>query len=138
MDKGKKEFFYSTVAKLLYIAKKRARPDVLMVVSFLSTRIRESSIEDWNKLVRLVAYLDGTRQLKAWRNVSTSRSVHRCELRGTRRFQGTHWMFYLTGYRISFRQIFEAEAGGEEFYRSGAHRDRGRLGASAVDAQLFC
>jgi hypothetical protein len=50
------------VAKLLFVAK-RARPDILLTVSFLTTRVRDPDYDDWKKLVRLLAYLKGTGEL---------------------------------------------------------------------------
>jgi hypothetical protein len=44
------------VAKLLYLAK-RGRPDILLDVNFLSTRV---TIEDWGKLDRIIKDLRGT------------------------------------------------------------------------------
>ena len=55
-----KERFHSTVAKLLYLAM-RVRPDIFLAVYFLSTRVREPSVEDSsNKLNRVLGYLKGT------------------------------------------------------------------------------
>jgi len=62
LDKERKEKFHSIVAKLLYMAK-RARPDILTAVSFLTTRCTCSTEQDWNKLVRIAKYLYGTRDL---------------------------------------------------------------------------
>jgi hypothetical protein len=59
---GQAELFHSIVAKLLYIAK-RARPDILTCVCFLATRVRESNVDDWKKLKRVLTYLSGTREL---------------------------------------------------------------------------
>jgi hypothetical protein len=61
LEKERKEKFHSLVAKLLYMAK-RARPDILAAVSFLTTRCQVSTEQDWNKLLR-IAYLFGTREL---------------------------------------------------------------------------
>ena len=63
LDKEKKEKFHSTVAKLLYMAK-RGRPDILTAVSFLTTRVLKSTEQDWSKLERIVQYLKGTKDLK--------------------------------------------------------------------------
>jgi hypothetical protein len=62
LEKEKKEKFHSVVAKLLYMAK-RARPDILAAVSFLTTRCVSPSEQDWNKLLRIGKYLHGTREL---------------------------------------------------------------------------
>jgi hypothetical protein len=65
MDKisqRKGKLFHSTVAKLLFIAK-RARPDILLAVSFLTTRVKEPDKDDWNKLIRILGYLKNTEEL---------------------------------------------------------------------------
>lgn len=62
LGKVQRERFHSVVAKLLYLAK-RGRPDILLAVNFLSTRVINSTIEDWSKLDRIIKYLRGTVQL---------------------------------------------------------------------------
>ena len=42
---------------------KRERPDILMGISFLSTRVMRSDEEDWKKLVRLMSYLKNTTEM---------------------------------------------------------------------------
>ena len=48
-DKKETKVFHSVVAKCLYLMK-RARPDIELVISFLCTRVRDSTYEDWKKL----------------------------------------------------------------------------------------
>jgi histone deacetylase 1/2 len=62
LDPDKAEWFHSGVAKLLYLAK-RTRPDILLPVSFLTTRVQCSNQDDLNKLLRVLRYLNGTRDL---------------------------------------------------------------------------
>jgi len=57
-----REYFHSIVAMLLYLAK-RVRPDLLLAVSFLSTRVKNPTVQDMNKLVRALKYLNGTKLL---------------------------------------------------------------------------
>jgi len=52
-------YFHSTVAKLLYLAK-RAWPDILTVVTYLCTRVQHATVEDERKLGRVLGYLKGT------------------------------------------------------------------------------
>jgi hypothetical protein len=52
--------FHTITAKLFYLAK-RARPDILMVISFLCTRVTGPMVEDRTKLDHLLGYLHGTR-----------------------------------------------------------------------------
>jgi hypothetical protein len=54
-----RKVFHSTTAKLLYLAK-RARPDILTVVSFLCTRVQAATEEDQSKLAHVLGYLKGT------------------------------------------------------------------------------
>jgi hypothetical protein len=63
VDKGspllgeeEKKFFYSTVAKLLFMAK-RARPDLLTLVSFLCTRVQGATQQDMGKLGHVLGYV---------------------------------------------------------------------------------
>lgn len=57
-----KRKFHRIVAKLLFVSK-RVRPDLLLVISYLSTRVSEPTCYDWLKLVRCVRYLRNTRKL---------------------------------------------------------------------------
>ena len=57
-----REKFHSVVAKLLYMAK-RARPDILTAVCYLTTRVLKPNEEDRGKLLRVVKYLNGTKDL---------------------------------------------------------------------------
>ena len=50
-----KERFHSITAQLLYLAK-RVRPDLLVVVSFLTKRVLSPQTDDWKKLVRAIQY----------------------------------------------------------------------------------
>ena len=45
--------------RLLYLSK-RVRPDTLVAVGILSTRIQKSTAEDWIKLERVLMYLNST------------------------------------------------------------------------------
>jgi hypothetical protein len=57
-----KESFHSHVAKLLYISK-RARPDILTAISFLTSKVQNPSEEDWKKLIKVAKYLNSTKHL---------------------------------------------------------------------------
>jgi hypothetical protein len=54
-------WYHTVTAKLLYLAK-RARPDILTVVSFLCTRVTGPTIEDVKKLYNLLGYLHATKE----------------------------------------------------------------------------
>ena len=62
LSKDKAELFHSTTAKLLYLSK-RVRPDIILAVSFLTTRVQAPNIDDWNKLQRVLKYLNGTQEM---------------------------------------------------------------------------
>jgi hypothetical protein len=62
VDVGSEErqLFHTVVAKLLYLAK-RARPDIITVVSFLCMRVKAPTLEDIEKLEYLIGYLQRTK-----------------------------------------------------------------------------
>jgi len=62
LPKQKASLFHSMVAKLLFVGK-RARPDILLAVSFLMTRVKSPDQDDWKKLLRLMGYLKCTSEL---------------------------------------------------------------------------
>ena len=74
LDAAKAMEFHSRVAKLLYMAK-RARPDLLTAVGFLSTRVQAPTVEDWRKLDRALRYLNTTRDM--WLNLTAG---DKCEV----------------------------------------------------------
>ena len=55
-----KEVFVAMVAKALFVAK-RARPDIQPAVSFLCTRTRNPTEDDWAKLKRMMCWLKITK-----------------------------------------------------------------------------
>ena len=61
LDDERKKSFHTTVARLLYLSK-RARPDILVAVGFLSTRVKGPTITDERKLLRVLGYLESTRE----------------------------------------------------------------------------
>jgi hypothetical protein len=56
LDEEKSEIFHRLTAKLLYLCK-RSRPDFQTAVSFLTTRVTKSDVDDWKKLGRAIKYL---------------------------------------------------------------------------------
>jgi hypothetical protein len=57
------DVFHSVVAKLLYVSI-RARMDLLLSTSFLTTRVSRSTRQDMGKLKRLLEYINGTINLE--------------------------------------------------------------------------
>jgi hypothetical protein len=62
LSKDASKEFHSMVAKLLYLAI-RARPDILLAVNFLTSRVSEPTEKDKSKLDRVLGYLSGTKKL---------------------------------------------------------------------------
>ena len=62
LDDAKAQFFHTLTAKLLFLAK-RARPDILTAVAFLTTRVKNPTAEDQEKLKRVIMYLQFTPKL---------------------------------------------------------------------------
>ena len=54
-------FFHRMVAKLLYLSK-RARPDILLAVQYLTTRVKSPTKTDEKKLARVIGYLKATKE----------------------------------------------------------------------------
>ena len=67
--KDQKETFHTIVAKGLFITK-RSRPDIGLVVSVLSSRVRCPNKDDWRKVRRLCDYLKSTKELHLVLNIS--------------------------------------------------------------------
>ena len=61
LDKSRAEEFHSTVYKGLF-ACKRTRPDILTAITFLCARVKAPTEEDWDKLKRLLKYVNCTRK----------------------------------------------------------------------------
>ena len=59
LDTDKRELLHTITQKLLYIMK-RGRPDIELAVSFLCTRVRNPSLDDWKKLKRVLGWLEST------------------------------------------------------------------------------
>jgi len=72
-----KERFHTMVAKCLYLAH-RTRPDILLTTNFLATRVQEPTKSDMHKLIRLLKYLQGSKDL-ALRFHPRNRSVNSIE-----------------------------------------------------------
>ena len=59
LPEEEQEDFHTGVAKLLYLAK-RSRPDILVAISFLSSRVNKATAKDTGKLRRVFQYLRHT------------------------------------------------------------------------------
>ena len=54
------EVFHTFVAKCLFMCK-RSRPDIQPKVAVLAMRVQEPTSDDWKKLLRLMKYINGTK-----------------------------------------------------------------------------
>jgi hypothetical protein len=57
-----KQLFHTLVTKIDYLAK-RARPNILTALSFLTTRVQATTQEDYDKLLRVLKYLNHAKEL---------------------------------------------------------------------------
>jgi hypothetical protein len=57
------EAYHTMVAKGLFLCK-RGQPDIQPTIAVLCTRVRDPNKTDWGKLVRLMKYLNGTKELR--------------------------------------------------------------------------
>jgi len=57
------DVFYHMVYRLLFAAN-RAWRDIQAAVSFLTTRVKAPDEDDWGKLVRVLKYINGMRNMK--------------------------------------------------------------------------
>ena len=62
LDVKRKDIFHSITAKLLYVSK-RARPDILPTISYLTSRVTKADEDDWGKLKRVLTYVKDTADL---------------------------------------------------------------------------
>ena len=62
LDEQKAQIFHTFTAKALF-ATKRARPEIHTSVAFLTTRVICPDKDDWNKLLRMMRYIRGTKEL---------------------------------------------------------------------------
>jgi hypothetical protein len=58
----RRERFHSIMAKILYLSK-RTRPDLLVAVAFLVRRVQNPDEDDWQKMIRLIQYIRGSKEL---------------------------------------------------------------------------
>ena len=62
LSENDREHFHRTVARLLYLAT-RVRPDILLAVTYLCSRVTKATASDKVKLNRVIGYLAGTPEL---------------------------------------------------------------------------
>ena len=62
LPEEKRSLLHQIVAKLLFVST-RARPDIHVAISFLTSRVTKADIDDWKKLRRLLSYINNTLDL---------------------------------------------------------------------------
>ena len=67
--------FHHLVAKLLYLAK-RTRPDILLAVAFLCTRVKAPDMDDYKKLGRCMSYVRCTKELSLTLEANDMSVIH--------------------------------------------------------------
>jgi hypothetical protein len=63
LSKEQAEDFHTCVAKGLFLCK-HARPDIHLTIAVLCTRVKQPNESEWQKLIQLMKYLNGTRDDK--------------------------------------------------------------------------
>ena len=61
LGQARKDDFHTFDAKGLFLCK-RARPDIHPAIAILCSRVKSPTVSDWEKLVHLMKYLNGTRE----------------------------------------------------------------------------
>ena len=74
LDDEKSIIFHKMVAKLLFVSK-HSRPNIQVAIAFLTTRVTKPDVDDWEKLVRLLCYLNSTIDLKLKLSIQNFRVV---------------------------------------------------------------
>ena len=62
LQQDKAEVFHTTVAQGLFLTR-RGRPDIHTGIAFLCTRVQQPNEGDWENLMRLMKYMNGTKEL---------------------------------------------------------------------------
>ena len=73
LNEDRADAYHTMVAKALFLCK-RARPDIQPTIAVLCTRVKGPNEADWAKLVRLMKYLNGTKEF----NLTLSADNLRC------------------------------------------------------------
>ena len=60
LEESRAELFHTMVAKGLFLSKQSC-PDIQIAIAFLCTRVKQPTLEDWNKLHHLMDYLKRTK-----------------------------------------------------------------------------
>jgi hypothetical protein len=59
LEEEQRSIFHTCVMKVMFLCK-RARSDIDPAIAFLSSRVNDTSEDDWKKLLRVLGFLKGT------------------------------------------------------------------------------
>ncbi len=76
LENEETKFFHTFTMKAMFVCK-RGRQDIQPAVAFLSTRTREPTMQDWNKLIKMMNYLNATKEDVAHVSADDNRTI-RC------------------------------------------------------------
>ena len=80
LDTKDKKYFHTFTARLLYLAK-RVKPECLVTVAFLATRVTKSTLQDLGKLRRLLRYLHYSHTIEHHRGIRLTPGEHGLNVR---------------------------------------------------------
>jgi hypothetical protein len=92
LDTKRSEIFHTFVAKGLFLCR-RARPDIQQAILVLCTRVRDPNQADWEKLMRVMKYLNGTKK----ENLTLSADDHRV----VKWYMWTHHLWYIQTLKVT-------------------------------------
>ena len=74
LNKEDAKAFHTMVAKGLFVCK-RARPNIQPTIALLCMQTKEPNVSDWNKLIRMMKYLNCTQDMKLTLSTEDLRSI---------------------------------------------------------------
>ena len=74
LPEDKAMLFHHFTMKLMFLVK-RARPDGLLAIAFLCTRVKAPDVDDWKKLIRVCQYFRATKDLPLTLNADDSHVI---------------------------------------------------------------
>ena len=80
LDTKDKKYFHTFTARMLYLAK-RVKPECLVTVAFLATRVTKSTLQDLGKLRRLLRYLHYSHNIEHHRGIRLTPGEHGLNVR---------------------------------------------------------
>ena len=75
LNSNDRERLHSITAKLLYVAM-RVRPEILLTVNYLTTRVNKFTVGDWSKAMRCLEYLNRNTSLGLTLKIGEELAIH--------------------------------------------------------------